>query len=425
MSSKKFWTLLLTVAATLVLGVLALNFMPGEKQIERQLTRQYDTADPQFRRSLGVLLGPPIIEGNQVEALLNGDQIFPAMLEAIRGAKKTITLETYIYWSESIGTEFSEALAERARAGVKVHVMLDFMGSMKMDNAQVDKMKAAGVQVQRYHKPVWWKLARMNNRTHRKLLIIDGTVGFTGGVGIADQWRGNAQDEDHWRDSHFRVEGPVVGQMQAVFNDNWTKATGVVLDGPAYFPPLQPKGTMPAQMFSSSPTGGSESMHLMYLMAITSARETIDLSASYFVPDELTVRTLIASAKRGVKVRLITPGHIIDSDLVRAASRDRWPELLAAGVQISEYQPTMYHVKTLIVDKLLVSVGSTNFDNRSFSINDEANLNVLDAGFATQMTDVFDADWKLAKPVTPQALAKRPWWEHVSTWFASLFEAQL
>jgi cardiolipin synthase len=425
MSSKKFWTLLLTVAATLVLGVLALNFMPGEKQIERQLTRQYDTADPQFRRSLGVLLGPPIIEGNQVEALLNGDQIFPAMLEAIRGAKKTITLETYIYWSESIGTEFSEALAERARAGVKVHVMLDFMGSMKMDNAQVDKMKAAGVQVQRYHKPVWWKLARMNNRTHRKLLIIDGTVGFTGGVGIADQWRGNAQDEDHWRDSHFRVEGPVVGQMQAVFNDNWTKATGVVLDGPAYFPPLQPKGTMPAQMFSSSPTGGSESMHLMYLMAITSARETIDLSASYFVPDELTVRTLIAAAKRGVKVRLITPGHIIDSDLVRAASRDRWPELLAAGVQISEYQPTMYHVKTLIVDKLLVSVGSTNFDNRSFSINDEANLNVLDTGFATQMTDVFDADWKLAKPVTPQALAKRPWWEHVSTWFASLFEAQL
>lgn len=425
MSSKKFWTLLLTVAATLVLGVLALNFMPGEKQIERQLTRQYDTADPQFRRSLGVLLGPPLIEGNQVEALLNGDQIFPAMLEAIRGAKKTITLETYIYWSESIGTEFSEALAERARAGVKVHVMLDFMGSMKMDNAQVDKMKAAGVQVQRYHKPVWWKLARMNNRTHRKLLIVDGTVGFTGGVGIADQWRGNAQDEDHWRDSHFRVEGPVVGQMQAVFNDNWTKATGVVLDGPAYFPPLQPKGTMPAQMFSSSPTGGSESMHLMYLMAITSARETIDLSASYFVPDELTVRTLIAAAKRGVKVRLITPGHIIDSDLVRAASRDRWPELLAAGVQISEYQPTMYHVKTLIVDKLLVSVGSTNFDNRSFSINDEANLNVLDAGFATQMRDVFDADWKLAKPVTPQALAKRPWWEHVSTWFASLFEAQL
>lgn len=420
-----FWTVLVTVAATLVLGVLALNFMPGEKQIERQLVRQYDTHDPQFRRSLGVLLGPPILEGNKVEALINGDQIFPAMLSAIREAKETITFETYIYWSESIGNEFSAALAERARAGVKVHLMLDFMGSMKMDNKQVDEMKKAGVQVQRYHKPVWWKLARMNNRTHRKLLVIDGKIGFTGGVGIADQWRGNAQDEDHWRDSHFRVEGPVVGQIQAVFNDNWTKATGVVLDGPGYFPELTPKGTMPAQMFSSSPTGGSESMHLMYLMAITAARHTIDLSAAYFVPDDLTIRTLIAAAKRGVRVRLITPGPIIDSDLVKAASRDRWPELLDAGVQIAEYKPTMYHVKTLIVDNLLVSVGSTNFDNRSFSINDEANLNVMDEGFAQQMTDIYEEDWSHATPVTEHKFAQRPWYQRVSTWAVSLIDEQL
>lgn len=420
-----FWTVLVTAAATLVLGVLALNFMPGEKQIERQLIRQYDTHDPQFRRSLGVLLGPPILEGNKVEALVNGDQIFPAMLAAIREAKETITFETYIYWSESIGNEFSAALAERARAGVKVHLMLDFMGSMKMDNKQVDEMKKAGVQVQRYHKPVWWKLARMNNRTHRKLLVIDGKIGFTGGVGIADQWRGNAQDEDHWRDSHFRVEGPVVGQIQAVFNDNWTKATGVVLDGPGYFPELTPKGTMPAQMFSSSPTGGSESMHLMYLMAITAARHTIDLSAAYFVPDDLTIRTLIAAAKRGVRVRLITPGPIIDSDLVKAASRDRWPELLDAGVQIAEYKPTMYHVKTLIVDNLLVSVGSTNFDNRSFSINDEANLNVMDPGFAAQMSEIYEADWARATPVTEHKFAQRPWYQRVSTWAVSLIDKQL
>ena len=420
-----FWTVLMTVAATLVLGVLALNFMPGEKQIERQLTRQYDTRDPQFRRSLGVLLGPPILEGNKVEALINGDQIFPAMLAAIREAKETITFETYIYWSESIGNEFSQALSERARAGVKVHLMLDFMGSMKMDNKLVDEMKKAGVQVQRYHKPVWWKLARMNNRTHRKLLVIDGKIGFTGGVGIADQWRGNAQDENHWRDSHFRVEGPVVGQIQAVFNDNWTKATGVVLDGPDYFPELTPKGTMPAQMFSSSPTGGSESMHLMYLMAITAARHTIDLSAAYFVPDDLTIRTLIAAAKRGVRVRLITPGPIIDSDLVKAASRDRWPELLDAGVQIAEYKPTMYHVKTLIVDKLLVSVGSTNFDNRSFSINDEANLNVMDEGFAQQMSEIYEADWARATPVTEHKFAQRPWYQRVSTWAVSLIDKQL
>ena len=420
-----FWTVLMTIAATLVLSVLALNFMPGEKQIERQLVRQYDIHDPQFRRSIGVLLGPPILEGNKVEALLNGDQIFPAMLAAIREAKQTITLETYIYWSESIGTEFSQALSERARAGVKVHLMLDFMGSMKMDNKLVDEMKAAGVQVQRYHKPVWWKLARMNNRTHRKLLVVDGKIGFTGGVGIADTWRGNAQDKDHWRDSHFRVECPVVGQIQGVFNDNWTKATGVVLDGPGYFPELTPKGNMPAQMFSSSPTGGSESMHLMYLMAITAASKTIDLSAAYFVPDDLTIRTIIAAAKRGVKVRLITPGPIIDSTLVKAASRERWPELMAAGVQIAEYKPTMYHVKTLIVDNLLVSVGSTNFDNRSFSINDEANLNVMDEAFATQMSEIYEADWARATPVSAHKFAQRPWHQRVTTWAVSLIGNQL
>ena len=420
-----FWTVLITIAATLVLGVLALNFMPSEKQIERQLTRQYDTHDPQFRRSMGVLLGPPILEGNKVEALINGDQIFPAMLAAIRQAEKSINLETYIYWSESIGKEFSEALSERARAGVKVHVMLDFMGSMKMDNALVDDMKKAGVRVQRYHKPVWWKLARMNNRTHRKLLIVDGQVGFTGGVGIADQWRGNAQDDEHWRDTHFRVEGPVVGQMQAVFTDNWTKATGTVLDGPDYFPPLKARGEIPAQMFSSSPTGGSASMHLMYLMAITAARQSILLSASYFVPDELAIKALVAAAKRGVDVRIITPGKDIDSDLVRVASRERWEPLLKAGIKIAEFQPTMYHVKALIVDDMMVSVGSTNFDNRSFSINDEANLNLLDPAFAKAQREVFDDDWKRAKPITLEAWRNRSMTEKLAGELASLLGSQL
>ncbi|MFN3791906.1 cardiolipin synthase [Massilia sp.] len=425
LSPKRFWTILVTAALTLVGGVLALNFMPSETQIETRLTRQYDTNDPQFRRSLGVLLGPPILEGNKVEVLLNGDQIFPAMLEAIRAAEKTITFETYIYWSGSIGKEFTDALIERARAGVKVHVMLDFMGSLKLDLAQIDAMKGAGVQVQRYHKPVWWKLARLNNRTHRKLLVVDGKVGFTGGVGIADQWRGNAQDKDHWRDTHFRIEGPVVGQVQAVFNDNWTKATGTVLDGADYFPALQHVGDMPAQMFSSSPTGGAESMHLMYLMAITSARKTIDLSAAYFVPDDLTIRTLIEAAKRGVRVRILMPGEIIDSDLVKAASRERWGELLAAGVKLAEYQPTMYHVKALIVDNLLVSVGSTNFDNRSFSINDEANLNILHEGFAREQTAIFEDDWRRSSPVTKAEHRERPWWQRLSTSLASLFSAQL
>jgi cardiolipin synthase len=414
-----------TSILTLLVGFLALNFMPSEKQIETQLRRQYDVHDAQFRRSMGVLLGPPIIEGNHVETLLNGDQIFPAMLAAIRGAQKSITFETYIYWSESIGKEFSDALAERARAGVKVHLMLDFIGSMKMEDAAIERMRAAGVQLQRYHKPAWWKLARLNNRTHRKLLIVDGTTGFTGGVGIADQWRGHAQDARHWRDTHFRVEGPVVGQMQAVFTDNWTKATGVVLDGALYFPPLQPRGSMPAQMFSSSPTGGSASMQLMYLMAITAARQSIDLSASYFVPDELAIRALVAAAKRGVKVRIITPGTKIDAEVVRQASRERWEEMLEAGIQIAEYQPSMYHVKALIVDALMVSVGSTNFDNRSFSINDEANLNVLDPDFARAQVDVFEDDWRRSRPITLAAWRNRPLTEKLGSEIFSLFGAQL
>ncbi|MFL6708118.1 MAG: phospholipase D-like domain-containing protein [Massilia sp.] len=425
MRTKPVVTVLCTCLATLLAGFLFLNFAPGEKKIEQKLERKYDIADPQFRRSMDVLLGPPILEGNKVEVLLNGDQIFQSMLEAIRGAKKTITFETYIYWSETIGKEFSDALIERAKAGVKVHVMLDFIGSIKMGEDQINAMKAAGVQLQRYHKPVWWKLTRLNNRTHRKLLVVDGATGFTGGVGIADKWRGQAQDEDHWRDTHFKVTGPVVAQIQAVFCDNWLKATGVVLDGVNYFPPLQPTGNQPAQMFSSSPTGGSESMHLMYLMAITAAQKNIRLSNAYFVPDELTINALIAAKKRGVSVQIITPGKIIDSGVVRAASREQWGPLLAAGIQMAEFQPTMFHVKSLVVDDLLVSVGSTNFDNRSFSLNDEANLNVLDPVFAKEQVKIFNDDWAHAKVVTYAAWDDRPMTAKIMGKLASVVGSQL
>ena len=255
--------------------------------------------------------------------------------------------------------------------------------------------------------------------------MVDGKIGFTGGVGIADQWRGQAQDKEHWRDTHFRIEGPVVGQMQAVFADNWTKATGIVLDGPSYFPALTSAGSQAAQMFSSSPSGGSESMLLMYLMSITAARDTIHLSSSYFVPDDLTINALVAAAKRGVKIRIITPGADIDSSIVRAASRERWGPLLAAGIEMAEYRPTMYHVKALVVDSLMVSVGSTNFDNRSFSLNDEANLNVLDRDFAAEQVKIFEADWSKSKPITMQTWATRSWTEKAIGPFASMLGDQL
>ncbi|MCW7539735.1 cardiolipin synthase [Aquabacterium sp. A7-Y] len=419
------WIALASVAATLVVVLIVANLGTSEKKIEQQLDRQYDTDDIQFRRGLGVLLGPPILEGNQVETLLNGDRIFPAMLAAIRSARRTITFETFIYWSGSIGREFAEALIERAQAGVKVHLLLDWGGSIKMAQRFLDQMRDGGVEVERYHKPHWSHLPRMNNRTHRKLLVIDGELGFTGGVGIADQWRGNAQDPEHWRDTHFRVSGPVVAQMQAVFIDNWIKATGRVLHGDAYFPALHRRGDTPAQMFSSSPTGGSESMHLMYLMAVTAARESLHLANSYFVPDRLAVRALVDAARRGVKVRIVVPGRHIDSPVVRRASRALWGELLAAGVEIAEFQPTMFHCKVLVVDGLLVSVGSTNFDNRSFRLNDEANLNLIDTRLARELIDVFEQDWQRARPLSLAQWQHRPWPEKLLERLAALLRSQL
>jgi cardiolipin synthase A/B len=417
--------ILITIALTLLAVFVALNFTTGEKKIEQHIARLYSTDEPDFARAMGVLLGPAITNGNRFDTLLNGDQIFPPMLESIRGAKKSVTFETFIYWSETIGKQFAEALAERARAGVKVHVLLDWLGSGKMDPMHLSEMEQAGVQVRKFHQPKWYNLARMNNRTHRKVLVVDGRVGFTGGVGIADQWTGNAQDPQHWRDTHFRATGPVVAQMQEVFLDNWIKATGEVLHGQDYFPALGSVGTSAAQMFSSSPSGGSESMQLMYLLAITAARHSIHLSSAYFVPDDLTLRSLVDALRRGVKVQIITPGEHMDAETVRRASRARWGDLLQAGAEIYEYEPTMYHCKVMIVDTLWVSVGSTNFDNRSFRINDEANLNIYDGEFAAAQVSYFLEDLSRSRRISMSDWQQRPFreklWEHA----ASLLGGQL
>ena len=413
------------VAITIAGVLLVVNFMGGEKKIQQRIERLYSLEDPRFMRELGVLLGPPFIAGNRTQVLLNGDQIFPPMLAAIRGAQKSITFETYIYWSGDIGREFADALAERARQGVRVHVLLDWVGSAKVDENFVDELTAAGVQIRKFHPPHWSNLGRMNNRTHRKLLVVDGRVAFTGGVGIAPQWTGRAQDPAHWRDTHFKVEGPVVAQMQAVFLDNWIKVTGEVLHGSDYFPVLAPAGNAVAQMFSSSPSGGSEGMQLMYLLAITAAARSIDLSAAYFVPDELSLRALVEAMARGVKLRIVVPGEHIDSETVRSASRATWGPLLAAGAVIAEYRPTMYHSKVMIVDDLLVSVGSTNFDNRSFRLNDEATLNIMDGDFAKQQRVIFEADLALARPISLAQWQNRPLTEKIGDRFSSLLRSQL
>ena len=409
----------------LLVGLLVSNLIGSETKIERRIERHHSIDDPRFFNQLGVLLGPPFLAGSKARALLNGDEIFPPMLAAIRNATVSINFETYIYWSGDIGREFADALAERARQGVKVHVLLDWVGSVKMDDRLVSVMTQAGVQVKRFHPPHWSNLGRMNNRTHRKLLVVDGRIGFTGGVGIAPQWTGRAQDPAHWRDTHFEVVGPVVAQMQSVFIDNWIKVTGHVLLGPDYFPVIEPAGPVAAQMFSSSPSGGSESMQLMYLLAVTAATRSIDLSAAYFVPDKLTLQALVDALKRGVKLRVVVPGKHIDSDAVRHASRATWGPLLSAGAVIGEYGPTMFHCKVLIVDGLLTSVGSTNFDNRSFRLNDEATLNIIDAAFASVQTATFEADLALAHRVTHAEWLARPAKERIFEWLASLIGTQL
>lgn len=403
-----------TVLATVVLVLLSFNFLRSEKVLERRVEHDYAIHDVQFRREMGVLLGPGITGGNRVQALNNGDEIFPAMLADIRAARRSINFETYIYWSGAVGREFSEALAERARAGVSVNVVIDWVGGLNMAPEALSRMRAAGVNVQLYRPLRWYNLSRINKRTHRKLLVVDGEIGFTGGVGIADLWTGKAQNPTHWRDMHFRVTGPVVAQMQAAFIDNWIKSTGRVLNGARYFPPLAATGDMDAHLFISSPDGGSESMHLMYLMAIAAARDSLDIHASYFVPDELTVQALRMALKRGVRVRVLVPGEHIDSEVVRASSRALWGSLLQAGAQIYVYEPTMMHVKSLIADGFLVSVGSTNFDMRSFSLNDEASLNVYDRDFAAGMTQVFEQDLRQARPYTLTKWLERPWHERFS-----------
>jgi cardiolipin synthase len=418
--------IILLLLATCVVTILAINVMSDpEKKIKHKVEHEYGVDHPQFIRSMGVLLGPALVDGNRVDTLLNGDQIFPAMLKAIREAKKTITFETYIYWSGEVGQQFADALSQAARNGVKVHILVDWVGSQKMDAKLLGEMESAGVEIKKYHALHWYTLDRLNNRTHRKLLVTDGKIGFTGGVGIADKWSGHAQDPDHWRDTHYRVEGPVVAQMQAAFTDNWTKVSGRILHGESYFPPQKAAGSDFAQLFKSSIDGGAESTHLMYLLSIAAATRTIDLSMAYFVPDDLALEALVAAMKRGVKLRIIMPGPITDASLVRRASRATWGVILEAGAEIYEYQPTMFHCKVLVVDGLWTSVGSTNFDSRSFRLNDEANLNIHDREFAQRQLADFESDLRSSRRITYQEWADRPLrekaWEH----FLGLFGSQL
>lgn len=415
----------ISAIVTALTGFVVVNVLSGEHKIDKPIAAAFGVADPDFARAMSVLFGPTLVAGNAVTPLYNGRQIFAAMLEEIQHAQKSITFETYIYWSGEVGASFTRALVERAHAGVKIHLVIDAVGSGKMDAVQLREMRDAGVEVERYRSLRWYNLDRINNRTHRKLLIVDGKVGFTGGVGIADKWDGDADNPDHWRDTHFRVIGPVVAQMQATFVEHWLTTRGVLLQGDAYFPELAKAGEMPAQMVRSAADDGTESIRLMYLLSIASARRSILLANSYFVPDELSVRTLVEARHRGVDVEILVPGAEIDSEVTRAASRRKWGPLLEAGIAIYEFQPTMFHCKVMVVDDQWVSVGSTNFDSRSFRLNAEANLNVIDHGLALDERHAFEKDLLRSRRITVDEWHGRPWRDRIGDWFAGLVGSQL
>ncbi len=415
-------TIGVTALATAAVTIFARNFISGEKKIKRRVAQRYGIADPQFERSMSQLLGPPILDGNLVTPLRNGAQIFPAMLAAIERAERSVTFETFVYWSGRIAEKFADALAARARRGVKVHVIVDGVGCNCVNGDALRRMVDAGVELKVYH---FANFARTNHRTHRKLLVVDGRIGFTGGVGIADEWDGDARSPEEWRDSHYRVEGPVVAQMQAAFLDNWMKTRAVVLHGVEYFPELPPAGSHRCQMFKSSPMEGSESARLMYLLSITAAERSLRVGNAYFVPDDLISEALIAAVDRGVSVEILLPGSHMNSTMVRAASRHRWGSLLERGVRIFEFEPTMYHCKVMVIDDLWTSVGSANFDNRSFRLNDEANLNVIDREIAAGEIRAFEEDKARAREVTHRDWLRRPAWQQAADAGAALLRSQL
>jgi cardiolipin synthase len=369
-----------------------------------------DVGSREFTAACEALTGAPVSTGNDVELFINGDNIWPAYLDVIDTAEKTINLETYAWWRGPIALDVAKHLCAKAQEGVTVRVVVDWVGTRMIERSVLPDLQEAGVHVARFRALRPWAIRRLNNRTHRKLLIADGRTGMTGGVGIADQWTGHAQDPDHWRDTHVRVRGPIVRGLQGAFAENWLEATGDVLVGRDYLPELEPVvedgGAM--QVVRSTAEVGDTNVEALYFLAIASARETLDLTAAYFAPRPAFVRALCDAAGRGVRVRVLVPGKHMDKELVRIAGRAVYDDLLECGVEVWEYGPTMLHAKTLTVDGQWATVGSVNFDNRSFQLQDEATLCVQSERFAGLLTEQYERDLSVSDRIDGDRFADRP-----------------
>ena len=402
---------------------LAKSSAPKEALYE--LPHDFRVTDATFLPSA---LPESTVTGNRIEILENGEGIFPPMLAAIAAAKKTVNFEAYIFWSGEVGSRFRDAFVERASHGVEVRILLDAVGSpgRKLKSSDVDALKRAGCRVEFFHSRKPWKLWVLNHRNHRRVMVVDGAVGFTGGVGFADEWSGNADSPEHWRDTQARVEGPVVRGLQRAFQENWSEVTGEPLVGDQFFPALSPAGSSSAAVVPSSPLAPMSGAERVYSVSLAAAAKEVWIANSYFLPDDETTRLLVAADKRGADVRVMVPGdEHNDVPATKAAGRASFGPLLQGGVKIYEYQPTMFHLKTMVVDGIFSTVGSANFDERSFHLNEEINLFVYDPAFAARMRDRFERDMQQCREYTLAMWNKRPLTKRVTEWLAGPFRSEL
>ena len=395
--------LILLIAA----GVIAFALLLAQDQVTLELRSALAAEDVRYPDYVASLVGTELSRGNAFEVLTNGDQIFPPMLDAIRGARRRISFETYIFDVGRVATEFVEALAQAAQRGVKVNMVVDAVGGSSMEQEQIERLRRAGCQVAQFNMPAWYSLEELNYRTHRKILVIDGLTAFTGGVGVADHWLGNAQSKDQWRDTQVRITGPVVRAVEAAFYENYVEADGPVAPILDDAPPPAGEGGE-AMVVVSSPTGGSNDLKRLYLLTLGGARRSIDITTPYFVTDESTLWSLEEAVRRGVKIRIVMEGELTDAMPVKYASRHMYERLLQQGIELYEYRPTMMHAKTLVVDGVWSVFGSANFDNRSLELNDEMNVAVNSRPLAQRLLADFEQDLKASHRITLEEWRRRP-----------------
>lgn len=423
---KKPVLIWLSAFGTLLLGLLIFGILLIRREpVEYYLDYQFTVRDPEFFPSAHALSDPLPVAGNKIELLHNGKMIFPAMLEAIRGAQESVNFEAFLFHSGEVGSQFRDALAERARAGVEVRVMLDGLGSaFALDNTYVEELKRAGCSFAYYHPAPSWRLDRLNRRTHRRVLVVDGRIGFTGGVGFSDEWQGDADSPEHWREVHARLEGPIVGNLQAAFQKHWLKEVGETLSGKGQFPELAPAGNLRAQVVASESFSAAP-LSLVQAVAFSAAQKSIYITNAYCAPSGSQTRALVAAVERGVDVRLLLPGKHNDQPATKAAGRTAYGELLKGGVKIYEFQPTMIHSKTMVIDGVFSVFGSSNFDARSAQINEELDVTVYDEDFGREMQAVFERDLQRSREYTLEDFKKRSLWERFTEWVMLPFHSHI